>query len=212
MPSLIEARRMYKWIHRSTALILISASTISVGCNRSTTPQAQAQAGVSTEQQAADAAGFKEFSDRVKDYVKLHNSQEILLPPLKQTVVPEMIAAHQAALARSIRQARPDAKVGDIFTPVARQSFQDVIQSAMEGPRGANVDATLKQGSPLPPMSFTVNETYPDGVAYTTVPPTLLLVFPKLPDEVVYRVVLHDLLLLDLKANLVVDVIPGIIP
>jgi hypothetical protein len=61
-------------------------------------------------------------------------------------------------------------------------------------------------------MSAAVNETYPDGVAYTTVPPTLLLVLPKLPDEVVYRVVLHDLLLLDLKANLVVDVIPGIIP
>jgi hypothetical protein len=203
---------MTKWIHRFTLLSLISAASISFGCNRSSAPQQQAQAGISAEQQAADAAGFKEFSDRVKDYVKLHNSQEALIPAVKPTVLPEMINAHQQALARRIREARPNAKAGDIFTAAARKSFQDVIQSAMQGPRGANVDATLKQGAPLPQISVAVNEPYPDGVAYTTVPPTLLLVFPKLPDEVVYRVVLHDLLLLDLKANLVIDVIPGIIP
>jgi hypothetical protein len=203
---------MNKWINRCTLLTLISAASIAFGCNRSSAPQQQAQVGISAEQQAADAPGFKEFSDRVKDYVKLHNSQEALIPAVKPTVLPEMISAHQQALARRIRQARPDAKAGDIFTPAARKSFQDVIHSTMQGPRGATVDAALKQGKPELQMSAAVNETYPDGVAYTTVPPTLLLVLPKLPDEVVYRVVLHDLLLLDLKANLVVDVIPGIIP
>jgi hypothetical protein len=203
---------MNKWVHRFTLLALISCASVGFGCNRSSTPQQQAQAGISIEQQAADAAGFKEFSDRVKDYVKLHNSQEALIPAVKPTVLPEMISAHQQALGRGIRQARPEAKAGEIFTPVARKSFQDVIQSAMKGPRGANVDATLNQGAPLPQITVAVNEPYPDGVAYTTVPPTLLLVFPKLPDEVVYRIVLHDLVLLDLKANLVVDVIPGLIP
>jgi hypothetical protein len=196
--------------HRSALLILISASTLAPGCGRSA--PSPAQAGISREQQAADAAGFKEFTDRVKDYVKLHNSQEVLLPVLKQTVLPEMIAAHQAALARRIREARPGAKAGDIFTPAALKSFQDVIQTAMQGPRGANADATMKQGAPLTDTSLVVNQAYPDGLPYTTVPPTLLLVFPKLPDEVVYRVVGHDLVLLDLKANLVVDLIPGIIP
>jgi hypothetical protein len=204
---------MNKWINAFT-FVLISAVTIAAGCNRNSAPQQQAQnqAGISAEQQSADAAGFKEFSDRVKDYVKLHNSQEALLPPLKQTVNPELIAAHQSALGRKIREARPQAKAGDVFTPAALKSFQDVIQTAMQGPRGANADATMKQGAPLAETSVIVNQTYPDGVPYTTVPPTLLLVFPKLPDEVVYRVVVHDLVLLDLKANLVVDVMPGIIP
>ncbi len=203
---------MNKWINRLTSLVLISAASMTLGCNRNPAPQQQAQVGISAEQQAADAAGFKEFSDRVKDYVKLHNSQEALLPRLKQTVNPEMIAAHQAALARKIREARADAKPGDIFTPAALKSFQDVIRTAMQGPRGANADATMKQGAPLAGTSVAVNQVYQDGVPYTTVPPTLLLVFPKLPDEVVYRVVDHELVLLDLKANLVVDVIPGIIP
>jgi len=203
---------MKKWISGFMSLALISGASIAFGCNRSSTPQQQAQVGISAEQQAADAAGFKEFSDRVKDYVKLHNSQEVLLPRLKETVNPEMIAAHQSALARKIREARPEAKAGDVFTPAALKSFQDVVQTAMHGPRGANADATMKQGAPLADTTVVVNQVYPDGVPYTTVPPTLLLVFPKLPDEVVYRVVVHDLVLLDLKANLVVDVIPGIIP
>jgi hypothetical protein len=203
---------MNQFVQRPILLIIISAVAITCGCGRSSTTSVQQQSPIPADQQSADAAGFKEFSERVNDYVKLHNSQEALLPKLKQTVLPEMIAAHQTALARKIRQARADAKPGDIFTPAAQKSFQDEIQTTMQSSRGANVDATLKQGAPLPKMSVTVNEPYPDGVPYTTVPPTLLLIFPKLPDEVVYRVVLHDLLLLDLKANLVVDVIPGIIP
>jgi hypothetical protein len=200
---------MKKNFHRAAVIVLVSAAS---GCGRSTPTLTPAQTGISAEQQSADAAGFKEFSNRVDDYVKLHKSQEVLLPPLKPTVSPEAINAHQRALSLKIREARPNARPGDIFTAAARKSFQDVIQSAMQGPRGANMDATLTQGAPLPNINVAVNQPYPDGVAFTTVPPTLLLVFPKLPDEVVYRVVLHDLLLMDVKANLVVDVIPGIIP
>jgi hypothetical protein len=200
---------MTKNFHCAAVIFLAS---VAFGCNRGTPKLTPAQTGVSTEQQSADAAGFKEFSNRVDDYVKLHKSQEVLLPALKPTVSPEAINAQQRALSLKIREARPNAKPGDIFTPAAQKSFQDVIQSAMQGPRGANMDATLKQGAPLPQINVAINQPYPDGVAYTTVPPTLLLLFPKLPDEVVYRVVLHDLLLMDVKANLVVDVIPGIIP
>ena len=57
-----------------------------------------------------------------------------------------------------------------------------------------------------------MNEPYPDGVPFTTVPPTLLLRFPKLPDQLAYRIVAHDLVLLDVDANLVIDRIPEIIP
>jgi hypothetical protein len=33
-----------------------------------------------------------------------------------------------------------------------------------------------------------------------------------LPDEIAYRVVSHDLVLLDVRANLVLDFIPAVIP
>ncbi|HKT11053.1 MAG TPA: hypothetical protein VJW77_04430 [Terriglobia bacterium] len=44
-----------------------------------------------------------------------------------------------------------------------------------------------------------------------TTPPSLLLNLPKLPAELEYRVVQHDLVLHDVKANLVVDYVPGAI-
>jgi hypothetical protein len=50
-----------------------------------------------------------------------------------------------------------------------------------------------------------LNEPYPNGVPYTTVPPTLLRKFPKLPDRLAYRIVGHDLILLDVEATLVID-------
>jgi hypothetical protein len=192
----------------TSLIFLIAVSAIVGGCKQKDPPPP----GISAEQQAADAAGFKEFTDRVKDYVKLHNSQEAIIPAVKPTDLPEMINAHQQALARKIRETRPNAKQGDIFTPAAQKSFVDFVQSTMKSSRGENADATMKQGAPLTETNVIVNQGYPDGIPYTTVPPTLLQVFPKLPDEVVYRVVVHDLVLLDLKANLVVDLIPGIIP
>jgi len=80
------------------------------------------------------------------------------------------------------------------------------------GPQGHEALATIRQGAPLRKTEVHVNESYPDGVPFTTVPPTLLLKLPKLPDQVAYRIVGRDLVLLDVGANLVVDKIPEIIP
>ena len=123
-----------------------------------------------------------------------------------------MIVVHQHALARKLKQARLHAKMGDIFTPAAAASFRQTIQTEFAGPNAPHAEATLHQGAPLPVSHLRVNSVYPDGVAYTSLPPTLLLHLPKLPDEVVYRIVGHELLLVDVKANLIVDVLPDIIP
>ena len=62
-----------------------------------------------------NAAGFKEFTDHVQEYVKLHKAVEANLPVLKPTDLPEMITAHQQALARKIREARPRAVVAALL-------------------------------------------------------------------------------------------------
>src|ERR1700687_3425692 len=71
-----------------------------------------------------EAPEYKEFLNHVQDYVRLHKSLESTLPPLKQTDVPELITAHEQALARKIREARPDAQPGDIFTKDATEAFR----------------------------------------------------------------------------------------
>ncbi len=159
-----------------------------------------------------DAAGFKEFSDRVQDYVKLQKTVESSLPTLKSTDLPEMIVAHQQALARKIREARPNAKVGDIFTEAARGAFRHVIRSSFAGPQADKTRAAMQQGMPLADMHLEVNGIYPDKAPYTTLPPTVLAKLPQLPKEAAYRVVQRDLILMDVKSSMVVDIVHEILP
>jgi hypothetical protein len=173
---------------------------------------AWSQNTASAKDQSDVSAGYKEFLDRVQSYVSLHKTIESTLPPLKPTDLPELISAHQQALARKIREARTNAKRGDIFTDNARRAFRDSVRNEFQGANARNARTTIRQGAPLKKIHLHVNEPYPDGVPFTTVPPTLLLKFPKLPDQVAYRIVGRDLILVDVEANLVIDTIPEIIP
>jgi hypothetical protein len=161
---------------------------------------------------AEDTAGFKDFSDRVQQYLQLHRAAESSLPALKTTDLPELIAAHQQALARIIREKRPHAKRGELFSHGAGEAFRHAIRSVFQGPKSKNAQATIRQGEPLKEVHVEVNEVYPDKAPYTTVPPTLLLLLPKLPDELAYRIVGRDLVLMDVKANLVVDLMIEVLP
>src|SRR6266853_7045004 len=170
------------------------------------------QAAVSPSKEATNAVGFDEFVDRVRAYVKLRNSIESSLPALKPTDQPEKIANHQQALAQKIRGARQHARRGDMFSEEARRAFRRTVREEFGGPHGHGARTTIRQGEPHKTIHLHVNEPYPDGVPYTTLPPTLLLKFPKVPDQVAYRIVVRDLILLDVEANLVIDRIPDIFP
>jgi hypothetical protein len=165
------------------------------------------------KEQKEDVTNFKEFLDRVQDYVQLHKTIEATLPPLKpKEELPEMITAHQQALARKIREARTNSKRNDIFTNESREAFQHAIRSTFQGPEADHALATVRQGDPVNLVHLKVNQVYPDGVPHTTVPPTLLQKLPKLPDELEYRIVGRDLILLDVRANMVVDLMQRILP
>ncbi len=82
------------------------------------------QGGASAKVRAEDAAAFKDFSARVLAYQALQRTVESSLPGLTPTDLPEMIAAHQQALARKLREARPHAKAGDLFTHDACEAFR----------------------------------------------------------------------------------------
>jgi hypothetical protein len=172
--------------------------------------RAHKSSGLSQKQQD-DAAGFQEFSGRVQDYIKLQKTVESKLPALKSTDLPEMIAAHQQALARTIREARPNAKVGDIFTHSACEAFRHLIRG-FEGSPDADARAPMGRTEPLKVMHLRVNGIYPDAVPYTAVSPTWLAKFPKLPDDVAYRIVLRDIVLIDVKSSMVVDLAHELIP
>ena len=197
-----------------TAVAVFVSTPISASAGQGSPPQTPQVQNQPAQNPAPDlkSPGFQEFSDRVQKYVQLHKSVEATLPKLKATNEPELIVAHQKMLARKIKAVRAHTKRGDIFTPAAKEDFVKAISSEFQGPQAPHAKATIKQGAPLMKVHLHVNEIYPESIPYTSVPPTMLQKLPKLPEEVAYRAVSSDLVLLDVKANLVVDYLAGILP
>jgi hypothetical protein len=186
----IFARR-YALGHVASLLLILSAS----GCAE--TPPLNKQ-----------PPGFDDFAQHVQQYMKLRKS----LPNQHTTKRQEQIVDRRHSLAEAIREARPAAKQGDIFTPESTPEFLKVIRGALQGASGSNVRRTIRQGEPVAGVHLTVNGAYPEHLPSTTVPPTLLLRLPRLPDKLAYRIVDHDFVLQDTEARMVVDLIPGALP
>jgi hypothetical protein len=163
-------------------------------------------------QATPDNRGLKEFSDRVEAYEKLREKAEKSLPKFKKKSKQEVIAAQQQALVTKIRELRSTARRGDIFTPSATEAIAQTIKGVLAGPDAHRVQNTIQTGEPLRGFEVQVNQRYPDSLPFTTVPPTLLRKLPRLPDEVAYRILGSALLLVDRKANLIVDFMPNAIP
>jgi hypothetical protein len=170
------------------------------------------QRALATGQAVPVSHAYKDFHDRIEDYEKLHKNAEKSLPHLKKTGKQEVIAARQQALVDKIRELRSNARRGDIFTPGATEAITREIRAVFSGSDGHRVQNTIQAGEPLESFKVEVNQKYPDGLPFTTVPPTLLQKLPRLPDEVDYRILGSTLLLVDRKANLIIDFIPNVIP
>jgi len=176
--------------------------------------QPMAPAAASTAPPAGDKDGFKEFTDRVQRYVALQKTIESKLPAMTSTDLPEMITAHQQALARKIREARPKAKPGDVFTSAAREAFRRALATALGGASKVATDsrAYMHPDEADPLMRLEVNRIYPDREPITALSPEVLAAFPPLPAEVAYRVVGRALILVDVKSRLIVDIARSILP
>ena len=163
-------------------------------------------------QDSEEARDFKIFTDRVQAYVKMQKNLEASLSTLKPTMDAAQIVIHQHALARKIADARRDARQGDIFTREVAERFRKIIRKAFHGPEGRLARRTIHQDTPFRVPVLRVNDVYPENIPLTTTPPTLLLKLPELPPELTYRFVGRDLTLKDIKAGLIVDLIPNAIP
>jgi len=165
-------------------------------------------AGIASAAEDPQSAIIQDFEKRVSAYVQLHKTAESSLPKLKTTPEEEKISHHQHELARAIRTARSEAKPGDIFTPQIAGEFRRLIGMAMKAD-GKEIAASLQHSEPVR-LHLRVNESYPANVPLQSTPPSLLLNLPKLPQEVEYRIEGRGLVLPDVRANLVVDLIEDV--
>jgi signal transduction histidine kinase len=167
-----------------------------------------------TEQQtipAADLALVAEFHNRVEEYVALHRLLEGQVPTLEVSEDPKEIRAAIEALQEKLRQARATARQGDIFTAEIAHLFRRLIREAFPESETFRLLSMIAEETTKAPIRPRVNASYPAGAALSMMPPRLLLMFPLLPEELQYRFVDRDLILWDVHANLVVDVVPNAI-
>lgn len=156
-----------------------------------------------------DSAVATDFQNKVADYMKVRQNAQTLSVP-KNTDQSEKIADYQRQMAAAIRSARSGAKQGDIFTPDITQLFRKLVSSSLNSQEGQQIRKSYQHAEPLHGLRLGVNESYPDAVPLQSMPPSLLLNLPKLPKELEYRFVGRELVLRDIAANLIVDVIPDL--
>jgi Skp family chaperone for outer membrane proteins len=156
---------------------------------------------------AGDRALVAEFQRRVEEYVALHRLLEGQVPTLEVSDDPKEIQAAIEALQKKLRQARATARQGDIFTAEVAQLFRRLIREVFPEGETLRLLSMIAEEMPKALIRPRVNASYPAGASLSVMPTKLLLVFPPLPEELQYRFVDRDLILWDVHANLVVDVV-----
>jgi hypothetical protein len=174
-------------------------------------PPTQRLVGPLTE---ADAQALATMNDRVKQYLELHAEIERSLPKLPKEATPQQIDRNQRLFEKRVREARANAKPGDIVTAEARPPIKRLLAHVFGGPDGKQLKASIMDENPLKPaaMKLTVNSRYPDTIPLSSVPPQVLQTLPKLSEDLEYRFIGNWLILLDAHAHVIADYIEDAIP
>jgi len=155
-------------------------------------------------------AAVLEFQKHVQAYMKIHNEAEGKVPSLKRTDDPVEIASREKALAGMIMTLRAGAQPGAIFAKEFQPYFIKIVQDDFAKRSAADKKALVHE---LPAkVKVDVNTVYPTTLPLLTFPATLLRALPDLPAELEYRIVGRHLILRDVKANLIVDVLRDVVP
>ena len=167
-------------------------------------------AGVSQAVEKAQNAATIQFHQRIQAYLRTHNQAEGKVPNLRTTDDPQKIADREKALADMIMTLRAGAKPGEIFAPEYQPYFIKIVQDDF-ATRSARDRKALVNELPAD-MKVDINTVYPTTLPLATFPPALLRKLPDLPPELEYRIVGRSLILRDVKANLIVDVLRDVVP
>jgi hypothetical protein len=150
-------------------------------------------------------------SPQMRDLEKQRQEAAQVLQPPRQADA-EAIEAFQLALADSIRARRQDAQRGDLLDAPLVAYITDITRALLEGEKGARILETLRENNPAddpeagPAMpELAVNAVYPEDIALSMVPPSLLALYPPPPEGIEYRFVGCRLILMDRDARLILD-------
>jgi hypothetical protein len=160
------------------------------------------------ETRSPTSTSLRQFHQAINAYTALHRRLEQDLAPLRAPSSSEQIFEASDELAAALRAARPTAREGDIFTAETAGILRTRIANAVRA-RGFRVEDVVADSvaeSPADAPLPAVNGRFPwmRGAAMW---PRVLSALPQLPEELQYRIVGRDLVLVDVHANIVVDIL-----
>jgi hypothetical protein len=167
---------------------------------------------VSTRAATGGPDALQLFVARVAAYAELHQRLDAVFPPWRQSDDVHAIFRRREYLGSAIRAARQNARQGDIFEPAVAVALRDVVANALNGVDVEQFLRDLYEECDAPAgYRAQVNMGYPKWATHE-VPSTLLAELPQLPTGIFYRLIDHDLLLWDVDADLIIDVLPDALP
>jgi hypothetical protein len=155
-----------------------------------------------------DACGPADFGHQVSHYMRLRTQAAAGLPPERTFADPAEMLKARTALRAAIGAARPHARPGDILGGCSAHMLRRIVIVALAGSqldpvelvRRLNADRYSGAKRPV------VNGKF-DWRLGAWMWPALLRDLPRLPDPLEYRIVDDDLVLVDVGASLVVDIL-----
>lgn len=171
-------------------------------------PHAQIEIVVSPPASGDDTDALGELQRRLRQYDAVRQRLDASLPVQAVSANPAEILAIVEAHHTALQSARQTARQGDMFSPSIAGLFRRWILDALQGMTAEEFLVMITEDDAPPMAAPRVNASYPDGAAFTTMPPQFLQIFPELPWGLEYRFIDRDLILWDLHANLIIDVIP----
>lgn len=154
-----------------------------------------------------------EFTGGIARYMDIHRAAAAAVGPEVQHMAPQALFEQKWAFVDAIRRARPCDENGTIFTPDTAAFFRVRIATALQeagvdvGDVLRDMDEDWDEEAPLPEA----NDPFP-WAAGNMMWPSMLARLPQLPRELEYRFVGRDLVLLDVRVDLVVDVLMDALP
>ena len=156
---------------------------------------------------------FSAFENTTHDYVLMHRRLERRIGPIELSTPVADINRMIDALAAAIRVERRDARQGEFFTPALAHLLRARINGALSDHQYTADDvrdAGLVDGIDYDRVRLHVNDTFP-WVLGVAMFPCVIEALPPLPPELQYRIVGDDLLLIDIHASLIVDILPHVL-
>jgi len=150
------------------------------------------------------------FESVTRDYVQMHRRLESQIGAIHLNITVAELNRVIHELNAAIRAERPDATQGDFFTPALARELRPRINHALAMNGFSAEDVRISEGwdgIDASAIDLRVNGTFP-WVLATPMFPCIVAVLPPLPAELQYRIVGNTLLLIDVHASLIIDLLP----